>query len=69
MADKHPNDDYINPVSPTAAAPIPPVIDADVLAEQRDETQKPGGVDRVIEREAEREPKPAPARGSAARKP
>lgn len=34
---KHPNDDYINPVSPTAAAPIPPEIrPEDVESEQSD---------------------------------
>ena len=35
MAEKHPNDDYINPASPTSAAPIPPEVFPDDLKEQQ----------------------------------
>lgn len=37
MADKHPNDDYTNPVSRTAPAPIPPESPHDGTGEKRAE--------------------------------
>ena len=42
MADekKHANDEYINPGSATAAAPVPPEVFPDKLAEQKAEAKE-----------------------------
>jgi hypothetical protein len=45
---KNPNDDYIDPVSPLQAAPLPPTIDEELLNEQRDPIQRPGGLANVL---------------------
>lgn len=37
MADQHPNDEYVNPTSRTAAAPIPPESPHDGTGEPRGE--------------------------------
>lgn len=43
MADeKHPNDDYLNPASRTAAAPIPPESPHDGTGEKRAEDPEAG---------------------------
>lgn len=38
--DKHPNDDYVNPPTRTAAAPIPPDVRPDDLRAQLDAEQE-----------------------------